>query len=319
MTDFDIFFQAARTWASGGKPDWFYPFPTLFLFLPFLAFPLSVAKALWFALSLAAVVAVFKRFSLLAVFYVPLLQCLFLGQLDVIFLPLVALTACRERSRMGGPVGLALLTLKPQLVWLYLPIWIWSLVISHLPALVVRRGSFAIDEGQRTNDQRQRTKDKGQIIIFLTVSGLLWGLPLLIWPDYLAHWQSRDPSQAAFASPSLWGGGYLHLGVILVTGAWLIIKVAQTPKEKWVAATAANPFLNIYNLVILLPLAGKWSRLALVLLSWPVFWLTNQVGTAWPGIILTLAVLSGPAGSRLVASGVARWGFLAGAKGTGPD
>jgi len=264
MTDFDIFYQAARAWASGGQPDWLYPFPTLFLFLPFLAFPLPAAKVIWFGLSLAAVVAVFKRFSLLAVFYIPLLQCLFLGQLDPIFLPVVALPS---------GTGLALLTLKPQLVWLFLPIWVLT---STLPQ----------DQGSAAN--------RKQIVSFLAVSGLLWGLPLLLWPDYLIYWQSRDPAQAAYVSPSLWGGGYLHFGVILIIGGLFIIKAAHTPKEKWAAVTAVNPFLNIYNLVILLPLTRGRTRLALIPLSWVVFWLTNQVGTAWPGLILTLAALFGP-------------------------
>jgi hypothetical protein len=89
-----------------------YPLPIYGWFVVLALLPRDLALAGLIALSLLALVVIFKRRAVLWLLYVPVLQTLALGNLDVLFLALL---------RHGSPVALALLTLKPQLFLFALP------------------------------------------------------------------------------------------------------------------------------------------------------------------------------------------------------
>lgn len=252
--DFGTYYQAAQCWLQGQSPyacaGFFYPLPTLFLFLPFAAFPYPIARAIWFGLLLLAFVVTLRRRALWYILYVPTLQAAYLGQVDLLLLPLVA-AATTGRLAGTGP-AMAILTLKPQLIWLYLPLW-----FVYAPA-------------------RERRA-------FLLVAGGLWGASLLAWPAWSLEFLSttRPLSQAAYASPSLWAGGLLPWWTLVPLAAALV----YVSRNRFAALTAANPALISYDLVILLPRAKWW----LVPLSWLTQAASLQFGAAWPHALLPLA------------------------------
>jgi hypothetical protein len=246
--DFSTFYYAAECWMQGQSPyacaHFFYPLPTLFLFLPLTAFPLPVAKIIWMLLLLTSLVVVCKRRTVWYVLYVPALQALYLGQIDLVLLPAILLA--------NGP-AMALVTLKPQLVWIYLPIWLLS--VNWV--------------------ERKR---------FLIVAGALWGASFLAWPMWVPEFlaTTRGLGQAAYASPSLWGGNFLPWWLVIILGIILI----RYAKNRWAATMAVNPAVISYDLIVLLPRARWW----LVPLSWITQWSANQIGAAWPHAALSVAI-----------------------------
>lgn len=248
MGDFEIFYSAAVCFAGGQSPytcaNFFYPLPTVFLFLPLVAFPLPMAKIVWGLALLASLVVVCKRAAVWFVLYVPVLQVFWLGQIDLILLPAIVVAN-------GG--AMALLTLKPQLIWFYLPIWF---IVSPW---------------------RERS-------VFLIVSAIMWGASFLAWPGWIVEFlrTTRPLSQAAYASPSLWGGGWLPWQIAILLGIFLV----YITRNKWSATMTANPAIISYDLVVLLPYARWW----LVPVSWATQWASNLVGSAWPHVMLSLLV-----------------------------
>jgi hypothetical protein len=264
--DFGSFYNAAMCFIQGQSPyscaGFFYPLPTLFLFLPFTAFPYPIARALWWLILLTAFVLTMKRRALWFMLYIPALQAFYLGQLDLLLFPLIAIAT--------GP-AMALLTLKPQLIWLYLPLWLYI------------------------SSPRQRRA-------FLLVLSILWGASFVAWPlwplDFLAT--TRRLSQAAYASPSLWGGSYLPWPLVIGLGLLLL----RFARDKWAAVTAINPAIIAYDLTILLPKAAWW----LVPLSWLTQYLSNLVGIAMPHVLLAVAVALYPDNGRNPITAIRRRG-----------
>lgn len=258
MSDFEIFYHAAQCFIHGQSPyncaAFFYPLPTLFLFLPLTAFPLAVAKMVWALLMLICFVITLKRRAVWFALYVPALQAFWQGQIDLVLLPALALAT--------GP-AMALLTLKPQLIWLYLPIWFY---------------------GASWRERR----------LFLAVAGTMWGGSVLVQPGWVFEFltTTRPMAQAAYASPSLWGGGWLPAVAVLVIGCALIWR---NRRSALAATTAVNPALITYDLVVLLPGARWW----LVPLSWITQYMAIRLGMAAPHALLSLAAYCfGQAGWR---------------------
>lgn len=259
MTDFEIFHTAARCFLAGQSPyycapGWFYPLPTVYVFLPFALLPLPIAKIAWFAASLVALVAALKRRALLFMLFVPVLQVLWQGQLDLLLLPALA---------SGTGIGMAIMTLKPQLVVLFLPLWWWSATWSERKRFVV----FCV---------------------------LLWGSSLILYPSW--PWAfveiTRGPVGAAYVSPSLWAGGnpwwlVVPLGVLFVAVA----------REKYAATLAFNPFILSYDLSMVALRAPWW----IVPLSWPLMWMNTATVSAWSFAALSFLVAVWPAGKATAA------------------
>lgn len=90
-----------------------YPLPMNAIFALLALLPRWLALALVMFVGLALFVAMFRRQALLWLFFQPVLAGLWLGQFDLIWLWLL---------RHSSPISLALLTLKPQLFPLALPV-----------------------------------------------------------------------------------------------------------------------------------------------------------------------------------------------------
>jgi hypothetical protein len=244
MKDFEIFYSAARCVLSLQSPytcGFFYPLPSIILFLPFAVLPLNLAKISWFAISLIALVYTLKRRTIWFVLFISVLQAFFYGQVDLILLPALA-------SQSG--LGMAMLVLKPQLAVLWLPFWFWY----------------------ATKEQRR---------IFLITSAIIWLGSLAIYPRWLIDFMSatRPVRQAAYASPSLWGGSTSWVFVVLVGAGLLALS-----RYKYAATMVVNPAINTYDLTMLVLKAPWW----IVPISWFIFIFSQRSGNAWSYVVLSL-------------------------------
>jgi hypothetical protein len=116
-----------------------YPYPLMALMAPLSRLPLNPLAAICLALMLVALVLSLKRQTLYWIFFVPVLQTLFLGQFDIFFW-----LAYRSKR----PAVWALLTLKPQLLVPALPRilasrrnlleFVAASAVLHVPFLLVR-------------------------------------------------------------------------------------------------------------------------------------------------------------------------------------
>lgn len=260
MWDFDLLREATSCWLSGRSPytgcgdnQLLYPLPVLYLLVPFALLPEPVAKIAWMVGMLLCLVLVLKRRALWYALSVPVLQVLYLGQLDLMFLAAVALTR--------NWLGVGLLTLKPQLIWLYLPLWFIS-------------------------------RRRSERILFLLFVAVVYGSSLLFWPWWVGDWliTTKRLVDSAIGSPSFWGlltwpNGWLWYVAAVLIGAFSVWWVLYR-KNRYAATFAANPALLSYDLVLLLPFAKWWY----VPLSWLCQFAANWMLDALPFLVLSVAV-----------------------------
>lgn len=148
----------------------------------------------------------------------------------------------------ASPVSLALLTLKPQLF------------LFALPVLFKRRELWKP---------------------FALWVALLWGLPTLIYPQWIGMFLrgSNDGRLEHGTSASLWPVPVLAVALII---AMLVLR-----RFDWrVIASSLNPLLRAYDYTML---AG--ASIWLVPLSWLCIALMWQVSAAWPMALLGAALL----------------------------
>ena len=138
FSDFaEIVRWAGLTWQ--GQYSGQYPYPLMVLLAPLALLPVEMAAVLAAVLMILALVLALKRKALYWILFVPLLQTLYLGQLDVFFWLLY---------RARRPALWALLSLKPQLLLPVLPRilasrrnageFLAALAALHLPFLLIR-------------------------------------------------------------------------------------------------------------------------------------------------------------------------------------
>lgn len=215
-----------------------YPLPAVGLFALLSLIPIQVAYILIVALSLLALVHLFKRRAVLWALYAPIGQCLIQGQVDVLCLWLLL---------RASPVSLALLTLKPQLF------------VFALPVLIKRRELWKP---------------------FALLTALLWGIPTLIYPQWIGLWLTgSNDGRLNGTSSSLWPVPLLALA--------LIVYMLITRRYDWrVIASSLNPLLRSYDYTMLAG-ASVW----LVPLSWLCVTLMWHIGAAWPMALCGVALL----------------------------
>ena len=218
-----------------------YPLPAVGLFALLSLIPIQVAYILIVALSLLALVNLFKRRAVWCALYAPIGQCLIQGQVDVL---------CLWMLLRASPVSLALLTLKPQLF------------LFALPVLLKRRELW-------------------KPFVLWTV--LLWGVPTLIYPQWIGQWLAgSNDGRLNGTSSSLWPVPMFALA--------LIVYMVITRRYDWrVIASSLNPLLRAYDYTML---AG--ASLWLIPLSWLCVVLMWQIGAAWPMALVSLPLLVNP-------------------------
>jgi len=113
FSDYAVFYRIGQEfWQGQYSSLCLYPFPMVFFFAVLALFNPAVGLAALTLTSLTIVVFTFKRWALAWIFYVPILNTIAAGQIDLIMFTL---------WRWSTPLSLALLSLKPQLFILAIP------------------------------------------------------------------------------------------------------------------------------------------------------------------------------------------------------
>ncbi|MFH1184767.1 MAG: hypothetical protein V1755_06965 [Chloroflexota bacterium] len=229
---------AGQIW--GGVYVGQYPYPLIASLAPISFLPLDLAAIICLLLMLAAVVFALKRDSLYWIFFVPLLQCFFLGQLDPFFWLIY---------RSSRPAVWALLSLKPQLL---------------LPAL------------PRVFASKRNLAEFLVATLALQVPFLLlrpsWPME---WISFLSGFEQNRITRVASATTS---GSIMSSSWLLPFFACLLVLVWLRRKNLEGALFLANPILLPYDYSLLLGGVSRifiplsWLALALawrVQAGWP--------------------------------------------------
>ncbi len=245
-----LYAQGQALWDTGTYNS-MYPYPAVVLFALMSRLPLWVVVTLVTGASLAILVALTKRSALLWMFFTPFLQVVWLGQIDMPFVWLMS---------RPTPTRLALLTLKPQLFVLALPV-LW--------------------------------KDKSLIrptLLRITALYLPFTLARTAW---IAEWLGHAGYKLGEASVSLWAVPVLAMvaiGVCLKFRAWRSAAVSLNPALRaydfvalvgsapawivpmsWLAALASNALSGLPwsgTLMGLVPGGIEWPYALMGFVAW---------------------------------------------------
>jgi hypothetical protein len=209
------------------------------LFAPISLLPLEPAAIACLALMLAGVVFTLRRDSVYWIFFVPLLQCLYLGQLDPFFWLIY---------RSERPALWALLSLKPQLLVPALPRvfasrrnlaeFLVAVIVLHAPFLMLRptwpvewfRLLSGYDQNRITGIPHSTTSGS---IIFSA-----WIVPFVVCLLVLAWMRRKNLEGVIFlANPFMFPYDYsMLLGRIstaIIPLSWLALPLAWKVRAGW--------------------------------------------------------------------------------------
>lgn len=203
MGDIDDFIAYGQSFLNG---HYFarYPLPMQGFFAILALLPRPVVYVLIIGLSILILVYLFKRQVFLWIGFMPILECLAAGNLDILALWLI---------KRASPVSLALLTLKPQLFIVALPILL---------------------------KQRKLWKP------FIFWCSILWGLPTLLYPGWIMEFVTgaSDGRVEHGTSSSLWPVPLLAIS--------LIVYLLSARQFNWAVITSAlNPLWRAYDYTLL--------------------------------------------------------------------
>ncbi len=230
--DFDVMYQAGQALLRGEyAAAALYPLPAVCLFALLALLPRDAALALVLITSAAVLIALFKWRAALWVLYAPVLQVFAFGQIDLLCLGLL---------RLGTPLALALLSLKPQLFPLALPVLLNNRSLWKRTALYI---------------------------------ALLYGLPTLIAPGWVGQWmrQVDDGRLRNLNGSSLWAVPLIGFAALLVMALWQRLPIEAI-------GTSFNPALRAYDYALLagrdlLLIPVSWIALGLMVFlsaAWPM-------------------------------------------------
>jgi hypothetical protein len=216
-----------------------YPYPLIALLSPISLVPVDIAAVVCLCLMVVALVVALKRQALYWVFFVPVLQTLFLGQLDVFFWLIY---------RSKRPALWALLSLKPQFLLPALPRildskrnlgeFLAALAVLHVPFLIIRPSwpaewiGFLIGYGQNRLTRVPAATASGAIL----QSG--WILPFAAAIVALVLLRRKNTEHALFlVNPALMPYDYSLLtgdiSKIVIPLSWLALGAAWQARAGW--------------------------------------------------------------------------------------
>lgn len=283
--DFSINYFAGLLLLNGQDPYsnylYRYPFPFTYLWA-LLALPgyqaMPLMFVLWGVVNVGLLIFAFRKDFWKWVFFFPFLHELSAGQVEMLFWSAERLIVPGWR---GAALG-ALLTMKPQTMLVLLP---WHVVdwLRH---------------------------DRRTLLKWLVCTALLWGLPLLWRPDWIATWltlRGGDANLVYSASVTTGIFSLLRLSgeslrppfsptlivwlVVLGAAALVIFIVGQLQRSKEIGkacALIANPLGLLYTQMTLMGTAPAWLLVPVNLVS---IGLALSLGNFVPCLALPLAVL----------------------------
>lgn len=272
FNDFDVFWRAAKALVQGSDPyalpGVYYPLPTFFLFIPFVAVPLPWARGIWTVIEFLIFVTVLRQRALFVVLFMPVFLAFLMGQTVIPLLGVFVLL----RSGLYGGLAMALLMLKPQLVIFVMPWLLW----------------------------RWWQTDRQQIAWFgLTVMGMAI-VAFAVQPDWISRWLAVSGERVrAPISPSVWGVLSFLPAPLWIVSAGLVTVGAfiwawhKSNLDLLVAVgMLVNPILISYDLTFLTVMIRSWYfGLAMTLLSWFCFAMSAWQLNERAFVLVTLAVI----------------------------
>ncbi len=230
FSDYAVFYQIGKEFLWGHYSALsLYPLPMVFVFALLALFPPEVGLVALLTVSIMILVSLFQWRALWWIWYIPVLQTLALGQVDVIALALL---------RLNTFWSLALLALKPQLF------------ILAIPAL--------------WNDRALLKKTALGV-------ALLYGLPTLIYPQWIEQWLRNVLADDRIVSAT---NAVLTISPVVVFGVVAGLTLAR--RWHWVtAATSFNPAIRSYDYALLSGVT-TW----LIPVSW-LAWLAEATFGQW--------------------------------------
>ena len=240
--DFQAFIDSGYALLNGQYVSQ-YPLPAVVLFALLSLFSSPFLLVLLIGISIIILVAMLKRRALLWIFFAPVLQTFALGQLTIVWLWLM---------HHASAWSLALLTLKPQLA------------ILALPVLIRRRELW-------------KPFAAWIAVIYVPVT--------LIRPTWPIEWfwQIND-GRLNGTSSSLWPVPLLAFGILILLA---FLRYDRTGGMSWPSlATVFNPAIRAYDYAMLTGMS-----LWLIPLSWigvAGMWAT---GSAWPMAIVGVGAM----------------------------
>lgn len=212
--DWYIFYLAGKVTLQGQSPyiveGFFNPLPTAWLLSITTIIPFPIWAWVMIALSFGLWVALLKRRSHWLLLSLPYIFGMTMGSLDAfLWVP----------ARLFGGVGLSLLTLKPQIGLLWIPIQLREWVLE---------------------------KDYKQIKLFTVSTLLLWGIPTLFAPKWLYQWlEALPPITNRMVGAASLAGFYELTGhalpYLLVFGVVLIWLILKRPAKDFFIAAMVSP------------------------------------------------------------------------------
>jgi hypothetical protein len=272
MMDFAIIWQGLTAFLhTGNAYGYFYYYPPTFTLLlsPLGMIPALAGHLLLVALGLVVMLAVHGRRLLYWVAFMPLLYCLLVGQVDLL---LIGLLLWAGTSRKGVLVA-ALVTVKPQIAVLVLPVYLARLL----------------------------RENPGLLKWWLLSVVALWGGTALLVPGQMIQWiqmlLSGELGHAAPTSPGLWAvlPGIPALCLSIVLGV-----LAFRQREEGVQRAVMiliSPFGLFYSQVSLIETAPWWLMVPVGFVS---FFLMEKTASTVPALLVSLTPLAYQIAKRFV-------------------
>jgi len=231
-----------------------YPYPLIVLLSPISLVPVDAAAVGWLFLMIVALVIALKRDALYWVFYIPLLQTLFLGQLDVFFWLVY---------RSKRPALWALLSLKPQFLLPALPRilaskrnlgeFLAASAVLHVPFLLHRPSwpaewvQFLTAYGQNRLTRVPASTASGAILLSAWIIPFAAALVVLflLRPKNLEHLLFlANPALMPYDYSLLAGG----ISRIMIPLSWLALWAAWQARAGWPYALLLLAFVAFETL-----------------------------------------------------------------------
>lgn len=250
FTDYYVYFEKWGQLFLQGEYVPRYPLPAMG-FIAFLTWFGPAAPYILSIASLLILVAVTKRKALAWVFFAPVAMVIYLGQLDFLFLGLLAI---------GSPVALALLTLKPQVFLFALPLLLkydkaqklkflfWTAVL-YVPVTLIRPG-WIVEWLMGMNDGRI-----GEIGRNVTLFALPAVIAFAVGLDVCYCWLAGKPvNWLTVVNP-----GYRTYDFVMLiskdASLWLI-------PISWLLFLLYTQLRNLWPMYLLLPASILLSKMA---------------------------------------------------------
>lgn len=239
MSDFLAFCYSAH-WILKGEYRSLYPLPFVYLFIPFTFIPPLWGYLILTAISIFLLVNILKRKALLWIFYVPILQVLFLGQIDIIIWWLIT---------KKNPIGMAFATLKPHIFlifgfptlwkkwkerdWKFLKPFMITWLLIYVPFFIIRP-MWPVEWLFQTDDGRLYANNSASMLAFPIM--LIFMIPFFLEKNWLEKFKEKWQAVLILMNPAFRPYDYsllTNVSLWLIPASWITQYMANLIHADW--------------------------------------------------------------------------------------